>query len=69
MTWVINLLVGVLGALALYGKHPKDNSSVVGYFQGKWQAYVFSFSLTVYLITIYPIFPYVTRQQILAVLP
>lgn len=32
MTWVINLLVGTLGALALYGKHPKDSSSVVGYF-------------------------------------
>lgn len=37
MTWFINLLVGVLGALALYGKHPKDNSSVVGYFEGQWQ--------------------------------
>ena len=32
MTWIINALVGILGALALYGRHPKDNSSVVGYF-------------------------------------
>ena len=69
MGWFIKLVCGGLGALAIYKKHPKDPSNVVNYFAGHWQEYLFSSCLLIYLICIFPVFPYVCRDQFFKILP
>lgn len=60
---------GFLGGLALYKKTVKDTNSVIDYFKGQWQYYVLGVSLIIYLVSIFPFFPYTTRSQVYQILP
>lgn len=60
---------GFLGSLALYKKTDKDTNIVIDYFKGQWQYYALGVSLSIYLISIFPFFPYTTRSQIYQILP
>jgi hypothetical protein len=63
------LIVGVCGALAVYGKHPVRTNNVLDYFEGQWQAPMMGFSNFIYFLFIFPIFPYIVKNQLTSLLP
>lgn len=63
ITTVLYLLVGVLGALSIFGKDPKKHSNIIDYFSGKFQAPLIGFLVFLYLLSISAIFPYVSKNQ------
>lgn len=61
---------GILGALALYKRDKKkEDDNVIDYFVGVWQYYVLAVSICVYLLSIFGIFPFVSRMQVYEILP
>jgi hypothetical protein len=57
------MIVGVLGALSIFGKHPAKKNNVMDYFSGSWQAPIIGSMSFFYLFMISPIFPYVSKNQ------
>ena len=65
ITTGLYLLVGVLGALAIYGKTPSKKSNIIDYFSGSFQSPLIGFLNFLYLSSISAIFPYVSKNQAL----
>lgn len=65
ITTVLYLLVGVLGALSIFGRHPDKKSNIIDYFSGSFQSPLIGFLNFVYLFLISAIFPYVSKNQFL----
>jgi Mn2+/Fe2+ NRAMP family transporter len=66
------LAVGVLGALAIYGRVPpmeKESYNIIDYFSGSFQAPVIGFLNFSYLFCVSPIFPFVGKTQALELIP
>lgn len=63
------MIVGVLGALSIFGKNPVKKNNVMDYFSGSWQAPVIGFMSFFYLLLISPIFPYVSKNQAIELIP
>ena len=69
---VMYVIVGVLGALAIYGKVPpiqKSSYNIIDYFSGEFQAPIIGFLNVLYLFMISPIFPFVSKNQALELIP
>jgi amino acid permease len=62
ITTVLYILVGVLGALAIYHRGV-DKHNIIEYFSGSFQAPLIGFLIFIYLFLISPIFPYVAKNQ------
>jgi hypothetical protein len=62
-------LVGGLGALSIYGKHPAKNSNIIDYFSGQFQSPLIGFLNFIYLFLISAIFPFVSKNQALELIP
>lgn len=69
ITTILYLLVGVLGALAIYGKTPAKKSNIIDYFSGSFQSPLIGFLNFLYLSSISAIFPYVAKNQALELIP
>lgn len=69
ITLVLYLLVGVLGALSIFGIHPDKHSNIIDYFSGSFQSPVVGLLNFIYLFSISPIFPYVSKNQFLELIP
>lgn len=70
--FVLYLTVGILGALAIYGKVPpieKVSYNTTDYFSGEWQAPVIGLLNFIYLFIISPIFLYVGKNQAIELIP
>ena len=63
------LIVGILGALAIYGKEVKNAKNITDFFADSWQAPTMGFLCFFYLFVISPIFPYVSKNQMLELIP
>jgi sodium-coupled neutral amino acid transporter 9 len=66
------ILVGVFGALAIYGRVPpmqKDSYNIIDYFSGSFQAPVLGLLNCAYLFMISPIFPFVSKSQAVQLIP
>jgi hypothetical protein len=71
ITIALYLLVGILGALSIYGKVPithKDHYNIIDYFEGQPQAPIIGILNFLYLFLISPIFPFVSKNQALELL-
>ena len=71
-TVVLYLLVGVLGALSIYGRVPpmdKSSYNIIDYFSGSFQAPLVGSLTFIYLFMISPIFPFVAKTQALSLIP
>lgn len=66
---ILYFIVGICGSLAIYGKHPQKTSNVMDYFSGNWQAPVIGITNFIYFLMIFPIFPYVAKQQLTSLVP
>jgi amino acid permease len=66
---ILYFIVGVCGSLAIYGKHPVKTSNVLDYFSGQWQSPIIGFSNFIYFFMIFPIFPYVSKDQLVSLIP
>ncbi len=55
--------------MAIYGKKPAKDSNVMDYFVGQWQAPLIGFANFIYFLMIFPIFPYVGKDQLVSLLP
>lgn len=65
-------MVGILGALSIYGKIPitkKDHYNIIDYFEGQAQAPIIGILNFIYLFLISPIFPFVSKNQALELIP
>jgi hypothetical protein len=61
---------GILGAFALYKKDKKnEDANVIDYFIGYWQYYVLGISIFIYLYLLFPILAFVSRIQVIEILP
>jgi amino acid permease len=72
VTTVLYLIVGVLGALSIYGRVPtmdKASYNIIDYFSGQFQAPIIGFLTFLYLFMISPIFPYVSKNQAIELIP
>lgn len=66
---MLYILVGVLGALSIYGRNPEKNSNIIDYFSGSFQSPLIGFLIFSYLFLISAIFPYVSKNQALELIP
>jgi amino acid permease len=70
LTTVLYMLVGVLGALSIFGKDKgKGHEDIIDYFNGSFQSPLIGSLTFLYLFLISPIFPYVSKNQALELLP
>ena len=72
ISFVLYLIVGLLGALAIEGKIPsiqKSEYNTMDYFSGEWQAPIIGILNFIYLFIVSPIFPYVGKNQALELIP
>lgn len=61
------IMVGVLGALSIYGRVPaidKSSYNLIDYYSGEFQAPIIGCLTVAYLFMISPIFPFVAKNQI-----
>lgn len=63
------MLVGVVGALAIFHKPKTEGDNIISYFKGSFQSPLIGILTFLYLLMISPIFPYVTKNQIIEVIP
>ncbi len=69
MATALYLIVGILGALAIYGKEVNNAKNVTDFFADSWQAPTMGFLCFFYLFIISPIFPYVSKNQAVELIP
>lgn len=72
ISFVLYLIVGLLGALGIEGKIPsiqKSEYNTMDYFSGEWQAPIIGILNFIYLFIVSPIFPYVGKNQALELIP
>lgn len=66
---ILYFIVGVCGSLAIYGKNPSKTSNVMDYFSGSWQAPLIGITNFIYFFMIFPIFPFVAKDQLISLVP
>jgi amino acid permease len=64
LTMFLYTFVGVAGSLAIYGLKPVNTANIMDYFVGQWQAPVIGLTTVLYLLIVFPIFPYVSKNQL-----
>jgi hypothetical protein len=63
------MIVGIGGSLAIYGLNPAKTANVMDYFMGSWQAVVIGLCNFTYFVLIFPIFPFVAKNQLTSLMP
>lgn len=70
LAFVIMLICGVTGGLALYKKdRQQDGDNILHYFVGYWQFYALGAAMFVYLLSFFPILAFVSQFQAFEMLP
>jgi len=55
----------VLGQFGLTGRDQIEGATILDYFKGSWMEFTIGIPSIIYLLCVFPIFPYVARKQLL----
>lgn len=63
---LLYIFCGIIGQFGLMGREKVDGSTILDYFKGEWLQPAIGIPSVVYLLCIFPIYPYVARRQLLS---